>query len=74
LLKHEYFIGDDRWAAAHQAGHLFGLDDDYHDVNNVSVPNPRHAHHMMGEDQGHVVKHEINDILSFNRCRCQAAH
>jgi hypothetical protein len=65
---------DDRWPAAHESGHVFGLDDDYHDVQGFgSVPNSGHGGHMMGDVGGHVVQHEINDLLHFNKCKCQVA-
>jgi RHS repeat-associated protein len=63
---------DDNWAATHEAGHLFDLPDDYRDnAQGISVPNPGHAGHMMGQYGGHVVQHEINDILHNNQCGCR---
>jgi RHS repeat-associated protein len=66
-----YWNADNRpgsdWRYAHEAGHLMGLDDDYTDVGG---PNPGHAGHMMGEDRGVVVQHEVDDIMRANNVRC----
>ena len=66
-----YWNADNRsgsdWRYAHEAGHLMGLDDDYTDAGG---PNPGHAGHMMGEDQGVVVQHEVDDIMRANNIRC----
>ena len=67
----EWAVGD-TWAATHEAGHLFNLPDDYRDNGQgISVPNPGHVGHMMGQYGGLVVQHEINDILHNNRCGCR---
>lgn len=71
-----YWNADNRpeadWQYAHEAGHLMGLDDDYVDDPNTgrSVPNPGHEHHMMAEDQGTVVWHEVEGILRANNINC----
>lgn len=52
----------DDWVFAHEAGHLMGLGDDYHDVGGASVPNAGHESHMMGDYHGAVVWHEVLDI------------
>jgi RHS repeat-associated protein len=52
----------DDWVFAHEAGHLMGLPDDYHDTPSGSVPNAGHAGHMMGDYGGSVVWHEVLDI------------
>ena len=67
------------WAVSHETGHLMNLPDDYHDqmVNGqaVSVPNAGHAGHMMGQFEGTVVQHEVDDILKKLKCKCNpAAH
>jgi RHS repeat-associated protein len=55
------------WEAAHEAGHLFDLPDDYTDANG---PNPGHAGHMMAERDMPVAPHEIADILKRIKCQC----
>jgi hypothetical protein len=69
------WAADELWGEKHETGHILLLPDDYHDdiVNGqaVSVPNPGHAGHMMAEDGGNVVQHEINDLLHKNGCKCQ---
>ena len=62
---------DDAWVSAHEAGHLFGLPDDYRDVGNRSVANAGHGGHMMAEYGGKVAQHEINDILKNTKCNCE---
>ncbi len=60
--------------ASHEAGHIFGLGDDYADVDGVSVPLPGHEGHIMasgGSPYGQPVQHEINDILAGRACGCQ---
>jgi hypothetical protein len=58
--------------AAHEAGHLFRLPDDYRDdARGVSRPNPGHAGHLMADPFPRSVdQHEINDILSQTSCSC----
>jgi hypothetical protein len=52
--------------AAHEAGHVFGLPDDY-DPETLR-PYPGHSGHMMGEpNAGEVVCHEVQDILDIHR-------
>ncbi len=58
----------DCWVYAHEAGHLMGLDDDYHDTANGSIPNPGHAGHMMGSYGGHASQHEIDGIIGGAKC------
>jgi hypothetical protein len=53
-----------RWSgpevAAHEAGHLMGLADDYLEGQG---PLPGHEGHMMGEWGGAVDQHEIHDVV-----------
>lgn len=58
------------WTAAHEAGHMFNLGDDYKDVNGISVPLPGHKGHMMGDYGAPVAQHEIDDIMRQLECRC----
>ena len=65
----------DPWIYAHEAGHLMGLPDDYHDEIKPngslnSVPNKGHEGHMMGEYAGSVNQHEIDAILKNIECPC----
>ena len=65
----------DPWIYAHEAGHLMGLPDDYHDEIEPngslnSVPNKGHEGHMMGEYSGSVNQHEIDAILKNIECPC----
>lgn len=66
---------DGTWDKAHEAGHMFHLPDDYHDshVNGqtISIPNPGHTGHMMGDYGGSVNQHEIDDLLRNNSCGCR---
>lgn len=52
--------------AAHEFGHLLGLDDDYTDTGGT---NAGHVGHMMG-DMSQVDQHEIDDVLERWRCAC----
>jgi len=65
---------DGTWDKAHEAGHMFHLPDDYHDVTvngqTVSIPNTGHSGHMMGDYNGSVTQHEIDDLLHNNGCGC----
>ena len=60
------------WRFAHEAGHLMGLDDDYTDdpASGRSVPHRGHGGHMMGEFDGSVNQHEVEDLLRANNVRC----
>jgi len=60
-------MGAGGWEAAHESGHLFGLPDDYTDLNS---PKPGHAGHMMAQPNKPVVQHEIDDILRQIKCQC----
>jgi RHS repeat-associated protein len=61
----------DRWGAAHEAGHLFGLPDDYHDTAaGISVPNAGHEGHIMAASGAAVAWHEVRDIIHNNMCHC----
>ena len=66
-----YWNADNRqgsdWQYAHEAGHLMGLGDDYTDAQG---PNQGHDGHMMAEDKGIVVQHEVDDIMRANNIRC----
>ncbi|HSM40324.1 MAG TPA: hypothetical protein VK862_06200 [Afifellaceae bacterium] len=65
---------NDLWTFCHEAGHIFGLDDDYTDnAAGVSVPNPGHAGHMMASVLGTVAQHEINDLLKEAEVTCPDA-
>jgi uncharacterized protein RhaS with RHS repeats len=55
------------WDAAHEAGHLFGLPDDYTDRRG---PKPGHRGHMMAQYGGTISQHEIDDILDETSCSC----
>jgi hypothetical protein len=59
-----------QWTFCHEAGHIFGLPDDYRDVAGGSVPNPGHAGHMMAQTMSPVVQHEIDDIAKNSGVDC----
>ena len=49
-----------------------GLDDDYSDSESgdVSIPHSGHEGHMMGEWNGEVSQHEVEDIMRVNNISC----
>jgi len=63
------------WAFAHEAGHLMGLPDDYHEVilsngSTITMPNAGHAGHMMAQHGGAANQHEVEDIIHHNSASC----
>jgi RHS repeat-associated protein len=65
-----------RWMAAHEAGHLMGLDDRYTDVgkgkNLRSIPHKGWKGNIMAEENGQVEERNIKEIIKHNpnSCRC----
>jgi hypothetical protein len=58
------------WEIAHEAGHLFGLFDEYNTA--TGLPFPYHEGTMMGQYNGSVTQDEINAIVGprVPECRC----
>lgn len=62
--------------ASHEAGHIFGLGDDYVDADvlgEITHAATGHDGHIMGSGgppMGRPVQHEINDILAGRACGC----
>lgn len=61
---------DAYWVYSHEAGHLMGLPDDYHDKDDHSEPDEGHEGHMMAEVGGVVAQHEIDNMLKGYTCPC----
>lgn len=58
-------FNDPAWVAAHEAGHIFGLPDDYSKkywLFGPEGPNQGHEGHMMAEFWGGVAQHEIDSV------------
>jgi RHS repeat-associated protein len=67
----DWYGGDDPWVAAHEAGHLMGLDDHYtawcdHGVRK-SKPNPGWGGDIMGDYNGKVSPADISGIIQAHK-------
>jgi hypothetical protein len=66
------------WSYAHEAGHLMGLDDNYHDVRPWydfwsearTAPDAGHEGEMMAEFGGRVSYWELRELLKKNKVEC----
>lgn len=62
---------NDPWDEAHEAGHLFGFDDQYTNFDGISYPNSGHKGEIMGDYHGLVSQDDINQIVGNKSCGCK---
>ncbi len=54
----------DGWVAAHEFGHMLGMDDHY-SRSNPSLSCPGHGGHLMGQHHAPLHQHELNDMIDL---------
>lgn len=63
----DWYGGNDPWVAAHEAGHLMGIDDHYHDWyedgKRKSEPCPGWEGDIMGDFKGKASSKDIEELL-----------